>query len=125
MLGIPAASDVIQNYGDGPITDTPEIRVWCHPGNGDDYYEIFDSFKDAQEFISNNPNTAEEVPLVAWKGWELNMWGVNDYSEDIKTGWDLVIKYLEHVSKWANDDAKLKGYFTRLIDQIKKQSKNS
>ena len=63
---------------------TPEIRVWCHPHyedqSGDDYFKVFDSFKKAEQFIKSHKE-AEDVPLVAFKGYEINLYAIE---EDIK-----------------------------------------
>jgi len=57
----------------------PEIRVWCHPHkigeNGSDTYEVFDSFKDAEYFIKSHKD-AEETPLVAFGGYEIDLWSL-------------------------------------------------
>jgi hypothetical protein len=75
MKQIPILKDVVQKYGK-TITDVPEIRVWCHPHrigkDGDDYYYVFDSFRDALEFIKKHKE-AEEVPLIAFMGYEINI----------------------------------------------------
>lgn len=80
MLEITQLIDVIQEC-EGNL-EIPEIRVWCHPHragkSGDDNYEVFDSFKEAHEFIANNPE-AEENPLIAFLGHEINI-----YPEDKK-----------------------------------------
>jgi hypothetical protein len=58
---------------------TPEIRVWCHPHrvgkvNQNDYYRIFESFTQAMLFIAKHKKIAEEVPLIAFHGYEINLW---------------------------------------------------
>lgn len=59
----------------------PEIRVWCHPyrigKSGDDYYETFNSFLEAMKFISEHKE-AENVPLIAFRGYELNFWKMKE-----------------------------------------------
>ena len=53
----------------------PEIRVWIHPvKNNDpqDYFKVFDSFKDAFNFIKKTKG-AEDYPLLAINGLELNL----------------------------------------------------
>jgi hypothetical protein len=71
---VPAAKDLIQESRGN--LEVPEIRVWCHPHrvgkNGDDYYEVFESFKKALEFIKFSKE-AEGVPLIAFRGYELNI----------------------------------------------------
>jgi hypothetical protein len=53
--------------------ETPEIRVWVHPPEGgDDYVQTFDSFKEAIKFTKTNKG-AESVPLIAFRGFELNL----------------------------------------------------
>lgn len=60
--------------------DIPEIRVWCHPHRvgkkGSDYYYVFDSFKEAIQFILGNKEMAEDVPLIAFRGYELNLFEI-------------------------------------------------
>lgn len=72
---VPALRDLIQqsegNY------KVPEIRVWCHPGKGDDYYNVFDTFKEAMAFIEHTKES-EEIPLVAVNGYEINVFGVKE-----------------------------------------------
>lgn len=67
--------DIIQEI-EGKIT-TPEIRVWCHPhyiGNtGDDYYDTFSTFEEAEEFIKTHKD-AEKTPLIAFGGYEINLY---------------------------------------------------
>lgn len=73
-MEIPTMRDLIQK-AKGEL-EVPEIRVWCHPHkierSGDDYYRVFDSFKEALEFIRGNEE-AEEVPLIAFGGFEINI----------------------------------------------------
>ena len=69
---VPATTDVIQEEG-GKL-GIPEIRVWVHPPEGgDDYYNVFDNFKDAIKFADEDDD-AESNPLIAFKGYELNLW---------------------------------------------------
>lgn len=74
-MEIPATTDIMQY--EKKIIDIPEIRVWCHPhrigGKGDDYFLTFDGFKEAFEFINKNKVLAEDVPLIAFRGFELNI----------------------------------------------------
>ena len=63
---------------------TPEIRVWFR-GKGDADYKTFDSFEEAESFIKSNSN-AEDVPLVAVDGYELNIF-------DMKVRKYLAAKY--------------------------------
>ena len=62
----------------------PEIRVWCHPhkigGSGDDWYEVFNSFREAQDFIKTHKE-AEDTPLIAINGYELNIFDFDGYNE--------------------------------------------
>jgi len=69
---VPMCIDVIQKYG--KILEKPEIRVWVHPG-GEDYYQVFDSFDEAFKFIKKT-NGAENVPLIAIGGYELNIFDI-------------------------------------------------
>jgi hypothetical protein len=50
----------------------PEIRVWVHGDKGDTY-RVFKSFGTALDFISKTPG-AEPFPLVAFAGYEANLW---------------------------------------------------
>lgn len=74
MVAIPSTIDILQ--GTDNKLEVPEIRVWCHPHyigiDGDDYYEVFPSFVDALSFISTHKE-AEDIPLVAFRGRELNL----------------------------------------------------
>lgn len=67
--------DLIQKYG-GRKYKKPHIRVWCHPHyinkSGDDYYYEFKNIKDASEFIKTH-NESEEIPLIAYNGYELRI----------------------------------------------------
>ncbi len=62
--------------------EVPEIRVWCCPcriGNkGDDWFETFDSFKEATEFIKTHKE-AQSNPLIAFRGLEYDL-----YSETLQ-----------------------------------------
>ena len=82
---VPLLVDLIQE-GE-PEYSVPEIRVWCHPHkigkDGDDYYEIFDSFRDALVFINNNKE-AESVPLIAFRGYEINIFEMKQRSSKNK-----------------------------------------
>ena len=75
MLEISQTIDVIQEVGEN--LTIPEIRVWCHPHkadkSGDDYYQVFDTFKEAHKFIESNPE-AEENLLIAFLGHEINIY---------------------------------------------------
>lgn len=79
MADVPSTKDLIQESRGN--LEEPEIRVWCHPHyineEGDDYYEVFDKFSDALEFIRIHPE-AEEVPLIAFRGRELNLWAMEE-----------------------------------------------
>jgi len=55
----------------------PEIRVWCHKTSGDDYYEVFDTFIHALDFIASDAGKqlgCEDQPLIAFRGFEINIW---------------------------------------------------
>lgn len=66
----------------------PEIRVWCHPHYiekaGDDYYNVFGSFKEAMDFIKKHKE-AERIPLIAFKGMEINLWSLDYETRPKKT----------------------------------------
>lgn len=71
-MQIPACIDITQHRKKLKV---PEIRVWVHPKNGDDYYHVFDTFKDALGFIKTTAG-AEDVPLLAYKGYEINIFEI-------------------------------------------------
>lgn len=77
MVNVPACIDMIQEFSGN--LEVPEIRVWCHPPkvgkSGDDYYHTFSSFKEAMDFIKHHKE-AEEVPLLAFRGYELNLFEI-------------------------------------------------
>ena len=79
-MNVPVMKDLIQEV-EGEIL-IPEIRVWCHPHydgkDGEDYYEVFDNFGDALNFISNN-KVAEPAPLIAYDGYEINIFDMESY----------------------------------------------
>jgi len=83
-MRVPALTDIIQE-ANGNLT-IPEIRVWCHPcqlnplQDGDDYYHVFSSFEEALDYISRHPE-AEQNPLVAFRGYELNLWEMQPEAE--------------------------------------------
>lgn len=79
MAKIAVSQDVIQQT-EGKLK-VPEIRVWCHPTKGgSDFWETFDSFKDAMAFIKESEDKesfrAEEIPLIAFNGLEINLWSI-------------------------------------------------
>ncbi len=75
MLEITQTKDVIQEVKGNLVI--PEIRVWCHPKKGvDDYYKVFDKFRAAHDFIKGHPE-AEEAPLIAFQGHEINIYPHN------------------------------------------------
>ena len=80
-MQVPATIDILQGRKKLKV---PEIRVWCHPhkrpdfkeeDDGNDYYESFPTFEAALAFIIEHPE-AETVPLVAFQGYELNLWAM-------------------------------------------------
>jgi len=74
-MRVPATIDMIQQTESNSWV--PEIRVWCHPHKveeeGEDFYEVFESFAEAVDFCGSHPK-AEDVPLIAFRGYELNLW---------------------------------------------------
>jgi hypothetical protein len=74
-MNIPSANDLMQ-YKEW--LKVPEIRVWCHPHftekKGEDYYRVFKTFRSALWFIEKHKE-AERVPLIAFMGKELNIFG--------------------------------------------------
>jgi len=83
-MNVPVTIDMLQEM-DGNL-QVPEIRVWCHPHrigkSGDDYYEVFDSFEKALNFISSRQEEAEDVPLIAFRGYEINLWEMAEKTEN-------------------------------------------
>jgi len=81
-MRVPATTDMIQETR-GKL-ESPEIRVWCHPHrigeDGDDTYVVFEGFKEAEEFIQSHPE-AEDTPLIAFRGYELNLWNMEPVLE--------------------------------------------
>lgn len=81
-MRVPATTDVIQEV-DGNL-ECPEIRVWVHPHkigeDGEDTYFVFEGFEQALEFIETHPE-AEESPLIAFRGYELNLWDMEPVLE--------------------------------------------
>lgn len=84
-MNIPAATDIIQEVN-GSL-EVPEIRVWIHPHRigkeGDDYYYVFPTFKAALKYISSHPE-AEETPLVAFRGYEIDIFAMKQWRRDRK-----------------------------------------
>jgi len=82
MVNVPATIDLIQEESakQGVALAVPEIRVWLHPHlagqPGDDYCKKFASFQEALDFIRANKPEAEEHPLLAFAGREMNLWGI-------------------------------------------------
>lgn len=60
--------------------EVPEIRVWCHPHRiaqrGADTWETFPTFAAALNFIKAHPE-AEDKPLLAFRGYEINLWTID------------------------------------------------
>ena len=77
MAKISVTQDVLQEE---KKLSMPEIRVWCHPNKGSDFYEEFDSFDSAMAFIEENEDNynfwPEKIPLVAFDGLEINLWSI-------------------------------------------------
>ena len=75
-IEIPCLHDMIQET-EGNLT-IPELRVWIHPGDGDDYFEVFDTFNEALDFIKgySGKGYVEPVPLVAFRGYEINLFEI-------------------------------------------------
>jgi hypothetical protein len=86
MILVPATKDLIQESRGN--LEVPEIRVWCHPHfleeSGGDYYEVFDNFREAIEFTKTN-RRAEKVPLIAFRGYELNIFDMKPEKLKSKT----------------------------------------
>lgn len=84
-VNIPSTIDMIQEHGK-IITDVPEIRVWIHPhkrgANGSDDYAIFDSFKKAFAFIKKTGLMAEDHPLIAFRGYELDIFQIEQAKKE-------------------------------------------
>ena len=79
-MELPNLIDDIQSFNKKNL-DVPEIRVWSHPHyiekEGEDSYEVFDSFEEALRFIKSNP-MAEETPLIAFRGYEINIFLIQE-----------------------------------------------
>ena len=76
-MEVPVTRDLVQEV-EGNL-EAPEIRVWCHPHkigqSGDDYWQVCESFQEAVRFIGAHPE-AEETPLIAFRGYEFNLFAV-------------------------------------------------
>jgi len=72
---VPVAIDLKQC--EKKILSKPEIRVWCHPKKGDDYFYIFDNVPAAMKFIKRS-RIAEETPLFAFNGYEFDLLNVGE-----------------------------------------------
>ena len=76
MVEVPSTKDLTQRK---EKLEIPVIRVWCHPHrigkSGDDYYKVFGTFSQALAFIKRH-REAEKVPLIAFRGRELNLWAL-------------------------------------------------
>jgi len=85
-MEVPVTRDIVQQ-AEGNLK-VPEIRVWCHPHkigrSGDDYWHICESFAEAMRFISAHPE-AEEAPLIAFRGYEFNLFAVEPVKPAKKT----------------------------------------
>ena len=83
-MEIPVMIDNIQEFGNS--LEVPEIRVWCHPhyadAQGKDYYKVFTSFDLALDFIKDNSDVAEEVPLIAFRGYEINIFDIKPFKRE-------------------------------------------
>jgi len=78
-MEIPVSRDLIQKFRGN--LEVPEIRVWCHPHyietSGEDYYQVFESFKEAITFIETHFE-AEGIPLIAFRGYEINLFAIDE-----------------------------------------------
>lgn len=67
------------------IIDIPEIRVWCHPERigepGERYCEKFNGFKRALKFIEEHKKLTEAEPLIAFRGYEINLFKIKTEEE--------------------------------------------
>lgn len=81
-MRVPATTDMIQETKGN--LECPEIRVWSHAHRigkeGEDSYTVFEGFKEALEFIESHPE-AERDPLIAFRGYELNLWDMEPVLE--------------------------------------------
>lgn len=91
-IKIPALIDIMQNK---KKLEVPEIRVWCHPHKvglpGDDYYIPFQSFEGAMKFIKTYKG-AERVPLLAFRGYEINLFELKEYKKRKMKAYNKAIK---------------------------------
>ena len=73
------------------MLEVPEIRVWCHPHliekDEEDYYITFDTFEDALAFIVGH-DEAEKKPLIAFRGYEINILEIEKHKEEKKNAND-------------------------------------
>ena len=73
-----------------------EYRVWCHPHdgapdpeNGDDYYYVFETYKEAQKFSQESAGAEEPLALILQK----------EYIEEPEPGEFIHIKE-ERLTEW-------------------------
>ena len=131
MILVPATKDLIQESRGN--LEVPEIRVWCHPhlvGNtGDDYYEVFNDFEEAIEFTKTDKR-AEKIPLIAFRGYELNIFDMKPEKVKSKTKAATVSTYpsgsmASLVSQKLNEAGipaynihRAKGHLVRVEDKL-------
>jgi hypothetical protein len=62
--------------------EKPEVRVWVHNPEGDDFYVPFETVEQARAWIraKKNPH-AEPEPVIAWKGYE---WTIEEFERVAK-----------------------------------------
>lgn len=79
QVSVGILEDVIQRKESN--LEVPEIRVWCHSHNvgnlKGDYYYAFDTFQDAVDFCART-KTAENNPILAFRGYEINLYTIDD-----------------------------------------------
>ena len=91
-MQVPTSIDIIQECNGN--LEAPEIRVWCHPhyiGKDEpDYYEVFATFPEALGFIDGHKD-AEDVPLIAFRGYEFNIFAVELYVQSAESKFPEVV----------------------------------
>jgi hypothetical protein len=76
--------------------DVLEYRVWCHPHdgapdleNGDDYYYVFETYEEAQDFSLESVGAEKPLALVLQK----------EYIEEPETG-EFIHRKEERLTEW-------------------------
>ncbi|QKG57124.1 GCN5 family acetyltransferase [Hymenobacter sp. BRD128] len=77
--------------------DVLEYRVWCHPHdgapdteNGDDYYYVFETYEEAQEFSLESAGAEEPLALILQE----------EYIEEPEPG-EFIHKKEQRLTEWS------------------------